>query len=132
MRNINVDPDFEFLIWIFLPATIPHAVMSKNKVIVFEGKRYPRYWGEVWISLSEAMARMGAQKYERCHGEGAGSLIIHANITDAPEGINRVVIGAEVIHQPKFCDPDLIRTYSVRKESVDMWLAENNRPLCDD
>jgi hypothetical protein len=93
--------------------------MSENKVIEFNGKRYPRYWGEVWISLSEAMARMGAQKYVTCHGDGASSLIIHANLTDVPEGINCVVIDAEVIHQPNICDRDQIRTYSVRKESVE-------------
>jgi len=103
--------------------------MQRN--IEYGGKRYPRYWGDDQVSLSEAMDRMGANKYTSGHRMGIGEtmLTIHANLTDVPEGVEYFGVSAHDTHQG---NPDYFAAYIVRKTHIDRWLLEHGRPRCDD
>jgi len=102
--------------------------MQRN--IEYGGKRYPRYWGDDQVSLSEAMDRMGAKKYMIGYkNRGDDMLTIHANLTDVHEGVEFYGVSA---HNIQWGDPDYPAVYIVRKTHIDQWLVEHGRPRCDD
>ena len=100
-------------------------------IIEFEGKRYPRYWGDKAIGLNEAMARMGAKSYhtESTYFEGSGVFIMHANLSDVPDGIEYYSIYAQSGRPADRWHPAI---FYLDKPQIDSWLKGHNLPLCDD
>jgi len=90
-----------------------------SRIIEYRGKRYPRFWGSDSISLSEAMHRMGATRYE---SRSNYNITLRCNATDSPEGIEFFTVtlhadnGEAVIY----------------KREIDHWLKERGLPECDD
>ena len=93
------------------------------RIVEFEGKRYPRYWGHDFISLSEAMARMGAKE---CSYYTKSYISICTNITDAPEGVMNHDVRVNCID-----DRPAPAHYTVYKKDIDVWLKAHNLPPCD-
>ena len=95
-----------------------------SRIVEFEGKRYPRYWGDV-ICMSEAMARMRGRvvKYSRTSEGRVYSAIIETNLTDVPEGIERSDIPLAMSIGEN--------THLVENHKVNYWLRNKGLPLCD-
>jgi len=106
--------------------------MQRN--IEYGGKRYPRYWGDDQVSLSEAMDRMGATKFTLDYKMGMGDfmLTIQANATDVSEGVERVMLSARDMVYNGVSDPNHSAVYVIPKNQIDQWLLEHGRPRCDD
>lgn len=101
-----------------------------SRIVEFEGKRYPRFWEPVHISLSEAMARMGAKSYHtNCKVDEYTDRVgvaIHANVTDVPEGVEVHGIQAERIHGYDRVQQPAV--FIVRKCDINEWLTRQGRP----
>ena len=85
-------------------------------IIEFEGKRYPRYWGDDMIGLNEAMARMGAKCYHPGKSlieTGYGALTLHTNSSDVPDGVEHYNINVRHYRRAEECTPAL---YFVKKK----------------
>jgi len=106
--------------------------MKKN-IVVFDGKRYPRRDSE-FVSLSEAMARMGSTQYEElsgwCHLIDIREFVIFTNDTDAPEGIEQQLFRILVLRE-NWHGGVQRKSYWVRKDDLNSWLVNHGRPACD-
>jgi len=95
------------------------------EVITWNGKCYPR-WLNYKMSLTEAMHRLGATKVKYgCPDK----VIIFANMTDVPEGVELCIIPMERYTYNYGPDADHT-TYRVCIDDVDRLLRQRGLPGC--